>query len=34
VDAFGADRNDRRGALYEALADDEWFTTIGYELSY
>ncbi|WP_197025892.1 HNH endonuclease signature motif containing protein [Nocardioides sp. URHA0020] len=31
-DALAADPNDRRGVMYEALATDEWFTTVGYEV--
>ncbi|MGX9297758.1 HNH endonuclease [Tsukamurella paurometabola] len=28
--AFEGDVNDRRGAMYEALGRDEWFTSVGY----
>lgn len=31
-EAFSGDANDRRGAMYEALSTDSWFTTIGYEM--
>lgn len=30
---FASDPNDRRGAMYEALANNEWFITTGYESS-
>lgn len=31
-DAFAAHRNDRRGAMYEALAADSWFVSGGYRV--
>lgn len=30
-DALAVDPNDRRGVMYEALAEDEWFINSGYE---
>ena len=32
ADALAVEANDRRGVMYEALAADSWFTSIGYEL--
>lgn len=31
ADALAVDANDRRGVMYEALAADSWFTSVGYE---
>lgn len=32
-EAFATDTNERRGAMYEALAADAWFTTTGYRMA-